>query len=201
MKKIFLLALVITVTFPVFATHIIGGEMSYQYAGNNVYNFTLKVYRDCLNGAAPFDNPANIFVFNASGDLIDQLVPALLLDDTIPVTQSCSGMPSDLCAEQGTYQFDVTLPPIAGGYTLVYQRCCRSGIISNLQAPLEEGMTIMATIPDMTLATGNNSPVFENYPPTAFCLNVPINFDHSATDADGDSLVYELCSGAQFIHE
>lgn len=84
---------------------------------------------------------------------------------------------------------------MAGGYTLAYQRCCRSGIIGNLADPLNEGMTITTTIPDPSLATENNSPVFDNYPPTAFCMGIPIFFNHEATDADGDSLSYEFCNG------
>lgn len=39
----------------------------------------------------------------------------------------------------------------------------------------------------------NSSPFYNNFPPLVLCTNDPLSFDHSATDPDGDSLVYFLC--------
>lgn len=195
MKKLLLIISIGLFGLNTNATHIIGGEMSYQYVGNDIYHMTLRVYRDCINGAAYFDNPAYIFVFNSNGVLLVTLNASLLQVDTIPLSLSCQGIPPDICAEQGTYEFDLTLPAITGGYTIVYQRCCRSSIIGNLVDPLNEGMTISTIIPDPSIVIDNSSPVFANDPPTAFCVGIPIYYDHSATDADGDSLVYSLCTG------
>lgn len=196
MKKLLLLVAVALSGLQAFATHIIGGEMSYQYVGNNEYHFILNVYRDCINGQAPFDNPAVVTVFDANANVVMTFTGGEPIIDTIPLSMNCLGLPTTMCAEQGTYEFNLTLPPLTGGYTIAYQRCCRSGIITNLAAPLDQGMTINATIPGPGLAVNNNSPVFSNYPPTAFCVGIPIYFDHSATDADGDSLAYELTPGA-----
>ena len=38
----------------------------------------------------------------------------------------------------------------------------------------------------------NSSPTFNSSPPVALCLGDEINIDLSATDTDGDELVYEL---------
>ncbi|MBS1637551.1 MAG: SprB repeat-containing protein, partial [Bacteroidetes bacterium] len=38
----------------------------------------------------------------------------------------------------------------------------------------------------------NSNPVFNLFPPLFLCVNQPFSFNHSATDADGDSLVYSL---------
>jgi PKD repeat protein len=38
----------------------------------------------------------------------------------------------------------------------------------------------------------NTSPVFTEFPPLFLCANQPFVFDHSATDANGDSLVYSF---------
>lgn len=38
----------------------------------------------------------------------------------------------------------------------------------------------------------NSNPTFNLFPPLFLCLNTPFTFDHAATDADGDSLVYEF---------
>src|SRR5690606_2022774 len=43
-----------------FATHIVGGEITYRCLGNNRYEIILTVYRDCFYGdpKAGFDDPA-----------------------------------------------------------------------------------------------------------------------------------------------
>ncbi len=40
--------------------------------------------------------------------------------------------------------------------------------------------------------TSNSSPVFTNFPPIFVCADTTLVFDNSATDADGDSLVYSF---------
>jgi gliding motility-associated-like protein len=44
--------------------------------------------------------------------------------------------------------------------------------------------------------TANSSPRFTNYPPLLLCNNEDLVFDHSATDPDGDQLVYSLVQPA-----
>ncbi|MBK9491050.1 MAG: hypothetical protein IPO07_21330 [Haliscomenobacter sp.] len=43
----------------------------------------------------------------------------------------------------------------------------------------------------------NNSATFRRWPDIYICNNRPLDFDHSAIDADGDSLVYRLCTPMQ----
>ena len=40
--------------------------------------------------------------------------------------------------------------------------------------------------------TDNNNPQFTLFPPLFLCVNTPFTFDHSATDSNGDSLVYQF---------
>ncbi|MBI2269351.1 MAG: PKD domain-containing protein [Bacteroidetes bacterium] len=182
-------------SIPVFSTHIVGGEIYYECLGNNQYRIVLKVYRDCYNGLPWFDSPATVAVYDSGSVLIrtiDLIPPG---SDTLPIniTNPCIVPPANVCVEQCIYSDTVTLPPIPGGYTLVYQRCCRNNTILNLVSPGDVGSTYFTTIPDTTIVKCNNSPHFTNYPPIYICAGVPLQFDHSATDADGDSLVYELC--------
>lgn len=184
----------------VLATHIVGGEMYYDKIGTNTYQVTLKVYRDCFNGVPPFDGqngtlPALLHVFNSSGTLLQQLDLGLPVVTNVPpsINNPCIQTPGGICVEEGKYTITLTLPPITGGYHLVYQRCCRNNTILNLNTPGGQGSTYMTFIPGPEIVTNNSSPRFNNFPQIFICNGLAINFDHSATDPDGDQLVYSLC--------
>jgi gliding motility-associated-like protein len=180
------------------ATHIVGGEIYYDCLGNNDYMITLKVYRDCINGLAPFDDPASIGIFvGHTSVLYDNLMvpgPVIVPISTVISVPCYVPAPGTICEEEATYIAYVNLPPNANGYTLVYQRCCRNNTIVNLVNPGGQGSTLTTYIPPPSLATCNSSARFNYYPPMYLCQGLPFIVDHSATDPDGDSLVYELCS-------
>lgn len=87
--------------------------------------------------------------------------------------------------------------PISGGYTLAYQRCCRNQTIVNIVNPLATGATYSVTISEAALQQCNSSPQFNQWPPIYICAGIPIEFDQSARDIDGDSIVYRLCEPLQ----
>jgi gliding motility-associated-like protein len=198
--RTYLLCLLLGWPSGVFGFHIIGGEMYYDCLGNNEYLVTMKIFRDCSSPyAAGFDNPAHIGIYNASGvlvNLIDVFFPGST-DVEPDLSNPCLIAPPYVCVEQSVYQFEVSLPPSPGGYDLVYQRCCRNATIVNIIGPSGVGATYTAHIPDPTDASCNSSPRFNNYPPIVICVNEPLVFDHSATDPDGDELVYSLCTPNQ----
>ncbi|MCB0753987.1 MAG: gliding motility-associated C-terminal domain-containing protein [Flavobacteriales bacterium] len=178
------------------ATHIVGGELVYTYLGASQYAITLVVYRDCLGGQAAFDNPANVGIFNASGTLVQNL--NFSLDSVVTlqstINSSCVTAPNNVCTEAGYYTEIVTLPPIVGGYTIAYQRCCRNSVVQNITDPGDVGATYVATIPGSESQPANSSPIWSQLPPLYVCVNLPFQFNHSAFDLDGDSLVYSLCT-------
>ncbi|HEU4716685.1 MAG TPA: hypothetical protein VFU15_02585, partial [Bacteroidia bacterium] len=81
------------------ATHIVGGEIFYDCLGGNNYRITLKVYRDCLNGQAPYDNPASVGIFNSFGVLIDTLSMNFPGSAQVPPTinSPCYSPPGNVC--------------------------------------------------------------------------------------------------------
>lgn len=178
------------------ASHIVGGVMFYDCLGNDQYKITIKVYRDCHSNGALYDDPLNLGVFDQQDNSLVRMeqfnYPG---KTTIPVTfnNPCVSTPPDICVEEAIYTKIITLPENADGYLLSYERCCRGGTISNLMNPAKQGLTITARIPGTNSGIScNSSPRFNNYPPLLLCNNEPLVFDHSATDPDGDSLVYEL---------
>ena len=183
------------------ATHIVGGEMNYTCLGNNQYEITLTIFRDCYNGNpnAWFDDPASIGVFDANNLFIEQILVPLMNNDTlVPVLSGeCLVVPPDVCVHTTTYSTVIELPPIAGGYQLAYQRCCRNETIANIIDPLDTGATYGVTISEQALNECNSNPKFQEWPPIYICVNEPIVFDQSAIDQDGDSIVYRLCTPLQ----
>lgn len=185
-------------SFPSYATHIVGGEMGYTCLGNNQYEIRLTIYRDCFfgNPDAYFDDPASIGVFDVNNVLLQDIRVDLMGDDTLsPVlTNECLVIPPTVCVHTTTYRTVVELLPRPGGYQLAYQRCCRNQTIANIIDPLATGATYGVTISERALQECNSSAEFLQWPPLYICANEPIIFDQSAIDADGDSIVYRLCT-------
>ncbi|MFL5752393.1 MAG: PKD domain-containing protein [Bacteroidia bacterium] len=196
-KKLLCLSLFLLVSVSTYATHIIGGSLTYEYLGGASYRITLKMYRDC-SSATGFDNPALIEIrgnngatFATSKDISMALSTVSVVN---PYIDTCAVNPN-VCIEEAIYTTVVNnLPPNVGGYHLYYRRCCRNALITNLSSPLNDGFTIYTYIPDNNVVLGNSSPTWSSSPPTYVCVGKPINYNHSATDADGDSLVYSFYS-------
>lgn len=181
---------------PVNATHLVGGDIYYECLGNGNFRLTLKVYRDCLNGQAPFDGPASIGIFNSSGGLVQNVLVPFDGSQNVPlvVNNPCLQVPPNLCVDYAEYTTEVNLPFLAGGYHVAYQRCCRNGTIVNLADPGAQGNTNYVHITEQALTACNSSPRFNAFPPVAICINDLLVFNHAATDPDGDQLVYSLCT-------
>jgi gliding motility-associated-like protein len=173
-----------------------GGEIIYTDLGGGNYRITLKLYRDCINNPAPFDNPAIISIYDANGTFVDSLSIPFTTSSAVPpaINNPCFTPPASVCVDVAIYSAVINLPPKAGGYSLVYQRCCRSASILNISNPGSTGASYMEHIPGPEVVTSNNSPHFNVSPPTFLCSGVAIDYNVSASDPDGDSLVYEFCS-------
>lgn len=181
-------------TYP---SHIVGGFLNYKNIGNDTIEIRLTIFRDCFgNPGATFDNPAHVGIFNNSNILVDSIQIALPnpeFDTLAPsINSTCLTPPASICYQRAQYYGKKYLPPIPGGYQLAYQRCCRNATIQNITTPGQVGATYYASIPGSGITGVNSNPVFNNLPPLFLCLNYPYTFDHSATDFEGDSLVYSL---------
>lgn len=187
------------------ASHIVGGEIYYDYLGNNNYRISIAVFRDCQSTGADFDDPLPLTIYSATNVLINNVSVPLPATQVLPVVfnNPCVTTPSGICVERAIYTTIVNLPPTPGGYTLSYQRCCRGPNITNLNNPDDTGLTLTTKITGTASnALVNSSPRFQNYPPLVLCNNDDLVFNHAATDPDGDQLMYELItpfSGANSI--
>ena len=177
------------------AAHLVGGEITYTCIGNNLYTIRLVVYRDCNSTGAQLDPTSSIGIY-------DGIQPTLLHNlsvnkgPTIPVPSStgnpCLQAPPNICTEYAVYTTTITLPARANGYVITYQRCCRSATISNIPTPDDWGSTLVARIPPNDQC--NRSPQWNSLPPIVLCNQELLSIPSSATDPNGDSLHYSLCS-------
>lgn len=203
-RHILLLLLTVLISSELYATHVAGGSMTYRCLGNSRYEVSLEFRRDCFNGArdAQFDRFASVTIFNSNNQLMVTLgnggevrIP-FIDDDTLNerLTSICNVIGDDVCVQTTVYKDTIILPARPGGYILAYQRCCRNNALSNVADPLNTGATYWVRITERALMECNNSPVFDNLPGVFICVNDTLRFNHKATDVDGDSLVYFLCT-------
>ena len=198
----------LTAALPAF--HIIGGEIYYVSVGPDpdnpgqlLYRFTMKVYRDCQGGGQNFDSlpgaePGTVTIYQENNPT--PFIPTVILPQPVVTSipadagNPCVVVPPNVCVQEGIYTFELSLPEINESYFITYQRCCRNSTISNIYTPDEVGATYTMELKPEAQAVRNSSPEFNEFPPVVICSNESLNIDHSATDPDGDQLVYEFCS-------
>jgi gliding motility-associated-like protein len=197
-NKFTLILLLLFLTGPVaLATHIVGGDFYYEYVDTNSYRITLKLYVDCENGnlgAIASDKIAIIGIFNAKDNSFQRTFTMQRKDSTRlnKVLYDCVVPEKDVCVDGYSYSQIVSIDPGSDGVILAFQRCCRNKTITNIISPQSTGATYWMKITGKTTALINSSPVYNELPPNYICTDAPLQFDHSATDKDGDSLAYEL---------
>ena len=160
-KSLFILiAFIFSICPALRAAHLVGGEMSYKCLGNNNYEVTLIIYRDCFSSGAPFDPLAVISVYKQNGVLFaNDSVPFLNNIKQLPnvAPNNCTTLPQAVCTEKGSYTYTIHLPPTPGGYTISHQRCCRNNSITNINnANSQWGSTFTTNIPSMDTACNSN---------------------------------------------
>lgn len=202
------------------ATHIVGGEMTYECQGPASgnpsimrYEITLTVYRDCsLDGTnargGGFDSdatdpmpdfvaPGTVSVYRGSETVeflsINLTQPVISLV-AVDIGNPCLVVPPDICVQKGIYTFFVNLPIATVPYTIVYQRCCRNPTITNILLPNTVGASYFTTIDPVSQELCNSSPTFDFFPPIVLCAGENFELPMNGTDPDGDRLVYYLCS-------
>jgi gliding motility-associated-like protein len=190
------------------ATHLVGGDVTYSYKGNGVYDLYFTIYRDCQNGVPPYDGIAGssisfyfgiIQVSNPNNKVYDTI--SITAADTSEIyntnTNACLIDTTYPCLSKAVYRKTITIPDTNNAYYIVYQRCCRNNDILNIVPDnpppniKQPGSTYLTRIPPTSIFH-NNSAVFNIFPPKFVCLNTPFQFNLSANDKDGDSLSYEL---------
>lgn len=190
-----LLILSIGFSFVSQATHIVGGGFDVQWISGNTYQITLVVYRDCTSET---DFNKNVYIgiydkitnirkdsFGIAQGQVSKINPSF--------AQCVTAVPG--CTEKAIYTRKITLSPTKynniAGYYISWERCCRNGIIQNIQSPGDASMAFYAEIPSPARFI-NSTPKLAVNPFTVLCVDNLFSYNITYTDADGDSLSYEL---------
>lgn len=214
-RLLLLLLLVIGSAVPTFATHLIGGNIGYIDLGqdpnipaNNLYRIVFQGYNDCNSpfwGTGFPEDPINVGIYSGTlnSNSLTNLGPGALGNLELNLTDSNRvepNLPNNCnfgvtnCIYLVEYSGEVSLPRnTVVGYHIVYDRCCRPAGIVNVTNSLDESLTYHTYIP----ASGgtvipNNTPQFTDTLVAYICIGDTITLSNTATDPDGDSLVFSL---------
>jgi gliding motility-associated-like protein len=206
MRNLLLSIIFILLQFNLYATHIVGGALTYEHLGGTSYRIKLKLYRDCgLNPITgnPFTPYAPTYTVNLRTNTAAQLIPNLDVilpqigvTTLIPLIDTCAAAPG-ICVQEAIYAAIIDLPPNINGYHLVFQTGDRNASIINLNDvdgsdPDDSGISLETFIPFLNGFANNSSPTWASFPPVFVCLGRDIDFNHAANDLDGDSLAYKF---------
>lgn len=211
MKRFLLLTIVFTLLAKsIFAAHIIGGEMRYEYVGpgtapnTNIYKIVLILLKGDDPNGAPLatsyviavynnDNGAKITGTAANNNwLIGQEIPPGIQPVPIVLPSCIQGAPN-LQYTYARYSMLIELPQNATGYTVAFQTCCRINGMVNVGN--STGSTYNCIIPGTnTVPSGNDSAPQFGLPINVICKDAPFTLNFSAVDPDGDSLRYSFCN-------
>ncbi|MDQ6762781.1 MAG: PKD domain-containing protein, partial [Bacteroidota bacterium] len=201
MKRLIIGFILVVCAFQGFATHIVGGEMTYEYIGPGLnpntsqYKITLRLFRDELAGGAAMPLSVAIGIFDGNLQYPAANQPYIISktrEDTVPVNPfpPCVVNADPISYHVGIYELNVDLPDNAKGYTAAYQTCCRVSPLENVgnSSANGTGSTYTCIIPP----AHDSSPVFLTNV-SLICGNRSFTLNFSATDKDTDSLVYSFC--------
>ena len=105
MRKNLILIFLLAWAIPSQASHIVGGEIWYDYLGGNNYRFYIALYRDCASTGAAYDSPLPLSVFTGTGIRISDENVAFPGSTVLPIVfnNPCITAPTGICTERAIY--------------------------------------------------------------------------------------------------
>jgi gliding motility-associated-like protein len=210
MKRL-IVFLFLLISFPLAASHIVGGEIELLHVTGFTYRINLIYYFDFAhnpNRNIQAEEPSiEVSLFRKSDNVEMQRLTLQWLKKTrVPYTQpSCSN--GEIITDKIVYTNTIELPATQfsdpQGYYISWARCCRNYSILNIisQDPQHggqgAGQTFYLEFPPVTVggkqfinSSPKNFPALNDYA----CPTKPYYVDFAGIDDDGDSLVYTLAT-------
>lgn len=196
------------------ATHIVGGDLGYQYLGETApgtgeyrYKLILRLFVNCgpsssfpsvidILGSESTGLPVGVYPDDpANPNANKQLMQTAYLYVTsygviTPNLPAGCNVGDGQCVEESRLEGEVILPASTTGFHIYLQLYARNEAIINLVDPGDSGMGFYSYIPPTSIP--NSSPVFTGTPVPYICIADTVAFSNAAVDSDGDSLVFSF---------
>jgi len=175
------------------ASHMAVANLSYRCMSGLTYEIRIDYYRECGGGGIP--NWIDFCYISAScsttsfGTTHPDTGYNVIVPFFCSANTTCFGG-SVKAVEHYIFRDTITLPKQCDDWLFGWTLCCRGSDITTILNPVDDVLQ-WATLDNLN-ASCNSSPTFKNPPQVVVCTNMPIRYDFSATDVDGDSLVYSF---------
>ena len=204
LKKFVLIFSLLVISNSIFASHYMGGEITWICVGNQ-YKFKMKMYREC--GGMAMGPNESLTVTNCPSLANIPMTRTSQLDIS-PVCNNDPGFVHITCAqaqatgtsntgavEENIYESGLVslfgVPP-AAGWIFSWSSCCRNN--SNIVNATSAGFTLRAVMYSYNGQNANpcfdNSPAFAEKPSAVLPVGFAFTYNHNAFDIDLDSLSY-----------
>jgi uncharacterized repeat protein (TIGR01451 family) len=196
------------------ATHVMGGDLTYVCQSSCVYRVYQSTFLECGSPLTPIPpaTPTNpvISISGGPGCSAPQAISNWVLDSYLEVTPICATVASNCTNSSSTIygirqaifhrDYDFCVAGACTNYTVSWSTCCRNSVVTSGAA--NDGIYLETNI-DLSVTPCNNAPVFTDQPVAYVCSSTGAIVDQSASDIDGDSLIYSLVAcrdnGSQFV--
>lgn len=183
-----------------YATHIMGGEVTYLYLDNNGasstpfrYKIKFSIYTNCNAGSLfPTGIQSLAYSIQEVGAInsIQRTATGITKDITPSNISTCNGTRL-ACIFLNTFEDIVELEASTSGYVVIYGECCRNAEITNLTDPTSIGSRFTTTIPPTIYR--NSSAQFDANAIPFICIGDTSTFIDKVLDPDPqDKLIISL---------
>ncbi len=182
------------------ASHVTGGNITYECTGNpNEFLVTLTLFNDCGSAAistTPYLDFANDCGYTMTSSAMTQVGAPVDVSQLCPsVTSECAGgtYPG---YQMYTYELLVTLPGPCDSWTFSYDLCCRN-TSTNVSGASSDDIYVEAVLNSNT-APCNSSPQVTGQPIPYMCAGQASSWSPNVSEPDGNTLVFSLISAMDF---
>lgn len=191
MKKTLLLSILcIIISNILYASHLHGGELRYEFTGTNTYKILLDIYSEC--GGSGINNTETVTISGPSSFSTALILVRTSTDTVEPyctgTITKCTNVSSSFPGYIRThYAALITLPssPL-GTYTVAFSSSAR-----NVTMNINGGNLYLETTINNSLGS-NNSVWIPNVPAIFLTSGTTMSLPLHGVDAEGDSIVYTL---------
>jgi hypothetical protein len=193
------------------ASHIIGGEINYEYQSGNTYKVIYKLYRKCdelpMNGATfkvSCEDGSNAVTLNPTRTSISDKTQ-LCSKSSLPC--SPQNVKSSFGIEEHIYE--VTIDFNDNAYSAIKNNCCKAIFSISLCCRVGTITTMspsnffLESMLNLCVAgsKGNTSPSFVKPPNLTLCCNNPFNGNSKILNTDpADSVSFDLVSALNSVN-